>query len=196
MKKFESICVFCGSSEGNDIEILNQATLLGERLAQREIALVYGASKVGVMGKVAKACLDNHGKVIGVIPQFLKKKEVVHLGLNEIITTENMHERKMIMQERSDAFITLPGAFGTMEELFEIITWAQLGLHAKPIGLLNINGFYDDLIAMLENMVRRGFLYMENYELLLVDDNVDRLLTKMENYKPVIKPKWLNPERT
>lgn len=157
MKKFESICVFCGSSEGNDTAIIEQASQLGKTLAEREITLVYGASKLGIMGKVAHAALDHGGKVVGIIPKFLKLKEVVHLGLDEMITTENMHDRKLLMQEKSDAFIALPGGFGTLEELFEIITWSQLGLHHKPIGLLNTSGFYDHLIAMLEEMVRRGF---------------------------------------
>ena len=196
MNQLKSICVFCGSSEGNDGQIIDQATKLGQKLAEKEITLIYGAAKIGIMGKVAKACLDNHGKVIGIIPQFLKKKEVVHLGLTELLTTENMHERKLKMQEISDGFIALPGGFGTFEELFEIITWAQLGLHEKPIGLLNINGFYDHLIAMIEEMVRRGFLKMENLDLLLVENDIDRLIEKMHNYKAPRKPKWLKPERT
>ncbi len=196
MNKIDSICVFCGSSEGNDNAIIEQASQLGKTLAEREITLVYGASKLGIMGKVAQAALDNGGKVLGIIPKFLKMKEVVHLGLDEMITTENMHERKLQMQEKSDAFIALPGGFGTLEELFEIITWSQLGLHHKPIGLLNTNGFYDHLIAMLEEMVRRGFLKMENFELLIVDDNIESLLEKMENFKPDIMAKWLKPGRT
>ena len=196
MNKIDSICVFCGSSEGNDNAIIEQASQLGKTLAEREITLVYGASKLGIMGKVAQAALDNGGKVLGIIPKFLKMKEVVHLGLDEMITTENMHERKLQMQEKSDAFIALPGGFGTLEELFEIITWSQLGLHHKPIGLLNTSGFYDHLIAMLEEMVRRGFLKMENFELLIVDDKIESLLEKMENFKPDIMAKWLKPGRT
>ena len=196
MKEIKKICVFCGSSEGNDITIISKAQELGEIFAKEEIVLVYGASKIGIMGKIAQASLDNHGKVIGVIPEFLKLKEVVHLGLNELITTTNMHERKLKMHELSDGFITLPGGFGTLEELFEIITWAQLGLHQKPIGLLNINGFYDDLISMLETMVSKGFLKMQNLELLIVDDSIESLLNKMRNFKPKQVPKWLKVERT
>ena len=119
------------------------------------------------MGKVAQGVLDNHGKVIGVIPEFLKLKEVVHLGLSQLITTSNMHERKLKMHELSNGFITLPGGYGTFEELFEIMTWAQLGLHQKPIGLLNINGFYDDLIKMLDRMVVNGFLKLRNLDFLI-----------------------------
>lgn len=196
MNSLNSICVFCGSSEGNDTRVIAEALLLGEKLAEQKITLVYGAAKIGIMGKVAQGVMQQKGKVIGVIPEFLKRKEVVHQGVYELITTVNMHERKMKMQELSDGFITLPGGFGTLEELFEIITWSQLGLHQKPIGLLNTGGFYNDLLALLENMVRRGFLKMENYELLLVDDDIDRLLGKMRTFKPIQVPKWLKPERT
>ncbi len=196
MDNLTSVCVFCGSSEGNDIEVIDKALLLGEKLAEQDVTLVYGAAKIGVMGKVAEGALNKKGKVIGVIPDFLKLKEVVHLGLTELVTTENMHERKMKMHELSDGFITLPGGFGTLEELFEIITWSQLGLHQKPIGLLNINGFYDHLLQLLANMVRNGFLKMDNYELLLVDDDVDCLLEKMREFKPVQVPKWLKSDRT
>ena len=196
MKNINNICVFCGSSNGTDQEILKKAELLGKRLAEEKITLVYGGSKLGVMGKVAAGTLDAGGKAIGVIPQFLKSKEVVHTGLSELITTKNMHERKMIMQERSDGFITLPGGFGTLEELFEIITWAQLGLHNKPIGLLNINGFYDDLICLLATMVEKGFLKPDNFELLLVEENVDRLLEKLRYYVPEDFTKKIQSEQT
>jgi len=195
MNILQSICVFCGSSEGNNVEVIDKAFVLGEKLAQQEITLVYGAAKIGVMGKVAEGVISNNGKVIGVIPEFLKLKEVVHLGLTELITTDNMHQRKMKMHDLSDGFITLPGGFGTLEELFEIITWSQLGLHQKPIGLLNINGFYDHLLKLLENMVQNGFLKKENYELLLVDDTIESLLDKMRQFKPTQVPKWLKPER-
>ncbi|MDP2685596.1 MAG: TIGR00730 family Rossman fold protein [Aequorivita sp.] len=196
MNNLEKICVFCGSSDGNDLAITDAAKKLGEIFAERNITLVYGAAKIGVMGTIAKSVLDNKGKVIGIIPNFLKKKEVVHLGLTELITTQNMHERKMKMQEESDGFIALPGGMGTLEELFEIITWLQLGLHQKPIGLLNINGFYNDLVKMLETMVRKGFLSLDNYNLLLVDSNPEQLLKKMEEFKTPQRPKWLNSERT
>ena len=196
MKDIKSITVFCGSSEGNDSKVLQEASVLGRTLAVRDITLVYGAAKIGIMGKVAEAALNNGGQVIGVIPEFLKLKEVVHLGLTELITTENMHERKIKMNDLADAFIALPGGFGTLEELFEIITWAQLGLHQKPIGLLNVNGFYDDLLKLLENMVRKGFLKMNNYEMLLVETSVEGLLEKFRTYKPQPVPKWLKPERT
>ncbi len=196
MRELKSITVFCGSSEGNDNHIISDAIKLGETLAKNQITLVYGAAKIGIMGIIARASLDLHGKVIGVIPEFLKLREVAHLGLHELITTNNMHERKLKMHELSDGFIALPGGFGTLEELFEIITWAQLGLHQKPIGLLNSNGFYDDLINMLERMTMKGLLKFENLSLLIVDDNIDTLLDKMRAFKPKSVPKWLKVERT
>ncbi len=196
MNDIKSIAVFCGSSEGNDLAILDAANELGSYFASNKITLVYGGAKIGVMGTIAKAVLDNHGEVTGVIPEFLKKKEVVHLGLTKLITTKNMHDRKLEMSEISDGFIAMPGGFGTLEELFEIITWGQLGLHQKPIGLLNVNGFYNDLLSFLENMVRKGFLKMDNYEMLLTGSTVSELIEKMENYKPADVPKWLSSDRT
>ncbi|GAB5401476.1 MAG: TIGR00730 family Rossman fold protein [Aureisphaera sp.] len=196
MAQLSKICVFCGSSSGNDSSITDAALQLAHLFVKKDITLVYGAAKIGIMGIIAEAMLKEHGNVIGIIPQFLKKKEVVHLGLTELITTENMHERKLIMQDVSDGFMVLPGGFGTLEECFEIITWLQLGLHSKPIGLLNTNGFYDHLLKLLETMVKRGFLKMENYELLLVDTTADGLLQKMESFKAPQIPKWLKPERT
>ena len=195
MNTLTSVAVFCGSSEGNDTIIISQAIKLGETLAKQNITLIYGASKIGVMGKVAQGVLEHKGKAIGVIPEFLKKKELVHLGLHKLITTKNMHQRKLKMHDLSDGFIALPGGFGTLEELFEIITWAQLGLHQKPIGLLNTNGFYNDLIELLEKMTVKGFLKMENLELLIVDDNIESLLNKMKAFKPMQVPKWLNIDR-
>lgn len=196
MVELNKICVFCGSSEGNDTTIIDVSKQLGKTFAEKNITLVYGAAKIGVMGIIAQSTLDNHGKVIGIIPEFLKLKEVVHLGLTELISTQNMHDRKMQMQEVSDGFIAMPGGLGTLEELFEILTWLQLGLHKKPIGLLNVNHFYDDLLEFLENMVRKGFLSMDNYNLLLVDSSIDSLLKKMSDFKDPKSPKWLNSDRT
>lgn len=196
MSDISNICVFCGSSDGNDLAITDAAERLGTYFAKNGITLVYGAAKIGVMGTLAKATLDHNGRVVGIIPAFLKKKEVVHLGLTELITTENMHERKLKMQEISDGFIALPGGFGTLEELFEIITWLQLGLHSKPIGLLNVNGFYNDLLKLLETMVRKGFLSLENYELLLVGTTVESLIQKMNDFKAPNLPKWLSESRS
>lgn len=196
MNKLNKICVFSGSSEGNDLDVIEAAKALGATFAEQEISLVYGGAKIGLMGHMAQATLDNHGVVIGIIPEFLKKKEVVHLGLTELITVETMHERKLRMLEESDGFIAFPGGMGTFEELFEMLTWLQLGLHEKPIGLLNVNQYYDELLAQLETMVRRGLLKMENFELLLVDTNLANLLVKMESFSAPKIPKWLKPERT
>lgn len=190
------IAVFCASSEGNDQQIQEESYRLGKVLAQKKITLVFGGSKLGLMGRVAAGVLDNNGRAIGVIPDFLKIKEVVHTGLSELIITEDMHGRKLKMQELSEGFIALPGGFGTFEELFEIITWGQLGLHQNPIGLLNVNGFYDDLIEMLKTMVRKELLKKENLEMLLIAGNIEELLEKMYNFKPLPVPKWLNKEQT
>ena len=191
----KSIVVFCGSSDGNDPLVLTHAKQLGQTLANRQIDLVYGGAKIGVMGAVAQSALDTGGKVIGVIPEFLKTKEVCHTGLSELIITKNMHERKLKMHELTDGIITLPGGFGTLEELFEMVTWGQLGLHQYPMGILNTNGFYDSLLEMLEKMVSQGFLKQEHYAQLLVADSVESLLEKMEGYKPLPVPKWIKNDQ-
>ncbi|MFL1896478.1 TIGR00730 family Rossman fold protein [Aquimarina sp. 2-A2] len=196
MRSLKSIAVFCGSSEGNDLKIIDEARALGKQFAQDSITLVYGGAKIGIMGEVASGALEAKGTVIGVIPEFLKQKEVVHHGLSELITVETMHQRKLKIQDLSEGFIALPGGFGTLEELFEIITWGQLGLHQKPIGILNTNGFYNELLQFMEHMVRKGFLKMENYELLVIDASIAGLLQKMKDYTPKRVPKWLKSDRT
>ncbi|GAB5564632.1 MAG: TIGR00730 family Rossman fold protein [Winogradskyella sp.] len=190
----KSISVFCGSSEGNDPEIISTAYQLGEVFAKRDIALVYGAAKIGIMGKVAQGVIDNNGETIGVIPKFLQTKEIVNTELTELIITDNMHDRKVLMYDKSDGFIIIPGGFGTMDEFFEITTWGQLGLHTKPIGILNINGYYDALIEQCKVMVQRGFLKQENLDAVVVDTTIEGLLEKMNNYVPLPAPKWLNKE--
>jgi uncharacterized protein (TIGR00730 family) len=190
-----SISVFCGSSEGNDEHIISQAYLLGVEFAKKDITLVYGAAKIGIMGQVAKGVMDNNGKVIGVIPDFLKMKEVYHPNLTELLVTDNMHERKVIMYEKSDGFMILPGGFGTMDEFFEITTWGQLGLHTKPIGIFNINGFYNDLLELSQTMIKKGFLKQANLDAVVVDDTIEGLLDKMNNYVALPTPKWLKKEQ-
>ena len=138
----KSIVVFCGSSEGNNPKYVQQGYSLGKSLAQQKITLVYGGAKIGVMGSIAKGALEANGKVIGVIPEFLKIREVFHTDLTELIVTKNMHERKLKMHELSDGIVMLPGGYGTLEKFFEMLTWSQLGLHQYPIGILNTNGFY------------------------------------------------------
>jgi uncharacterized protein (TIGR00730 family) len=188
------ITVFCGSSLGTETEYQSQATLLGQTLAKNNIGLVYGGAKIGLMGAVADGALSEGGEVIGVIPEFLQTKEVGHDRLTELIVVDNMHERKTKMHELCDGFIALPGGFGTMEELFEILTWAQLGLHKKPIALLNTNGFYDPLIAMIQTMVDNDFLKELNQEMLLVNDSIDQLLSDMMNYQAPTVGKWIHKE--
>ena len=190
-----SVAVFCGSSEGNDQEIIEQSYLLGKTLAKRKMTLVYGGAKIGIMGQVARGVLEHSGQVLGVIPDFLKKKEVVHPNLTELITTKNMQDRKVIMYEKSDGFIIIPGGFGTMDEFFEITTWGQIGLHTKPIGILNLNGYYNALLSQCKVMVERGFLKQANLEVILVDTTIDGLLEKMENFKTTSQPKWIKKEQ-
>jgi len=192
----DSIAVFCGSSEGNDSDVINAAFQLGEHLATKDISLVYGGAKVGLMGQVADGVLAQNGKAIGVIPDFLKRKEVFHPNITELIIVETMHERKLKMHELSNGFIALPGGYGTLEELFEIITWGQLGLHQKPIGILNAKGFFDSMLQFLDTMVTNGFLKQENRDMLLIEDTPKNLLAKMKAYKPTTVPKWIVKEQT
>lgn len=187
----KNIVVFCGSSSGTESVYEATAYALGKRMAEQQIGLVYGGANVGLMGAVAQGVLDNGGKAIGVLPHFLSAKEIRHNALTEMIMVDTMHQRKAKMDELSDAVITLPGGFGTMEELFEMLTWAQLGLHKKPIGILNVNGFYDDLIALLKNMVTKGLLKPINFDMLIVDETIDGLLKKMQNYQAPDVPKWI-----
>lgn len=192
----KQVVVFCGSSAGIDALYQQEARRLGMILAQRGIGVVYGGARIGLMGAVADGALAHQGKVTGVIPGFLRTKEVAHEGLTELIIVDSMHERKTRMNELSDGIIALPGGFGTFEELFEMLTWAQLGLHQKPIGLLNLNGFYQDLVLMIQKMVDMGFLKEMNQEMLLVADSIEALLTKMENYIAPAVPKWIDDETT
>jgi uncharacterized protein (TIGR00730 family) len=194
--KFKSIVVFCASSPGFDAVWMQKAYGVGEYLASQNITLVYGGGRVGLMGAVADGALVSNGKVVGVIPHFLNSKEIGHTGVTQLIAVENMHERKTKMNELSEAIIALPGGYGTLEEMFEMITWAQLGLHQKPVGLLNINGFYDHLIAFVRNMVEVGLLNKQNQDMLLVAVNIEELIQKMENYIAPNVPKWLNKENS
>ncbi|KYH04952.1 TIGR00730 family Rossman fold protein [Chryseobacterium cucumeris] len=179
----KSITVFCGSSFGTDKIYEEQAFLLGQTLAKENIQLVYGGSETGLMGTIANGALSEKGKVTGVLPRFLQSKEIAHKNLTELIIVETMHERKTKMNELCDGVIVLPGGYGTLEEFFEMITWAQLGLHQKPIGILNIDGFYDDLIQLIQTMVDKGFLKQINSDMVLLSNSIDDLLEKMRNYQ-------------
>lgn len=185
------ITVFCGSSFGTDKVFEEQAYLLGKTLATKTIGLVYGGANVGLMGAIADGALQNGGEVIGVLPYFLQSKEIAHTGLTELILVESMHERKTKMNELCDGVIALPGGFGTLEEFFEMLTWGQLGLHKKPIAILNIDGFYNSLLEMMQTMVNKGLLKDANHKMVLISHSIDELLDKMQNYKAPESGKWI-----
>ncbi|SHF31929.1 TIGR00730 family Rossman fold protein [Chryseobacterium sp. OV279] len=190
----KSITVFCGSSFGTDDIFREQAFLLGETLAKQHIQLIYGGADTGLMGAVADGTLNAGGKVTGILPHFLQSKEIAHKNLTELIIVETMHERKTKMNDLCEGVIVLPGGYGTLEEFFEMITWAQLGLHKKPIGILNIDGFYDDLIKLVQTMVDKGFLKLVNRDMLLISGSIDELLEKMRNYEAPTVGKWISKD--
>lgn len=181
MKK---ICVFCGSSFGNNKSYSDTANLLGNLIAKNNIELVYGGASVGLMGEIASAVLNAGGKVTGVIPKQLIEKEVAHTGLNDLRIVGSMHERKSLMAELSDGFIAMPGGFGTLEEVFEVVAWGQLNFHNKPLGLLNVNGYYNNLIKFLDHSVNENFIKPEHREMILVDNDPEAMLTQLQNYIP------------
>jgi uncharacterized protein (TIGR00730 family) len=178
------LCVFCGSCGGSRELYAEAARQMGEALAARGLGLVYGGGHVGLMGVLADAVLRQGGRVIGVIPQALVDKELAHPGLTELHVVATMHQRKALMADLADGFAALPGAFGTADELFEILSWAQLGLHTKPIGLLNVAGFFDPLRAWLDHTVREGFLRPVHRALLLEADDPERLFDLLEQFRP------------
>ncbi len=194
--RLASICVFCGSSSGRKPEYAAAAGQLGALLAQRGIRLVYGGGNVGLMGVIADAALAAGGQVIGVIPEHLMAKELGHLGLTKLKIVGSMHERKALMADFSDAFIALPGGIGTFEELLEILTWGQLGLHAKPCGLLDVCGYYAPLREMLATAADEGFLRPEHERLLVCSSDPAELLDLMIRYTPPNLPKWIDRDET
>lgn len=183
MPSLNSIAVFCGSSSGQNPAYISHAEALGMLMASKGISLVYGGSKRGVMGAVAQACLSAGGKVIGVIPDFLGNREIAHPNLTELITVKTMHERKMIMHKKSDALIALPGGFGTLEELFEMVTWSQLGIHKKPMGVLNVDGYYDDIEHFIKKAIKQKLIQAKNDRLIAFEAQVKPLLAKLETYQ-------------
>jgi len=185
------ICVFCGSSPGKSPEFESSARRVGQTLAERKIALVYGGGRVGLMGAVADGTLQHGGEVIGVIPRVLATKELAHPGLTELRIVESMHERKALMASLSGGFIALPGGYGTFEEFFEIITWAQLGLHQKPCGVLNVAGYFDPLLALAQHGIEAGFVSEQHRCLIQHDADLAQLLAKFEAYTPPPLPKWI-----
>jgi uncharacterized protein (TIGR00730 family) len=192
----KSVAVYCGSSSGNKEEYTQQAQAMGRELARRGLTLVYGGCCVGLMGVIADAVLAEGGRVIGVIPQFLADKEVAHRNCTELHVVETMHQRKLLMADLADGFVAMPGGFGTLEELFEVLTWGQLGLHGKPVGLLNTLGFYDALLSLLDHMSAEAFLRSENRQQVLQNTDAAALLDAMTSYQPTRLEKWLTPETT
>jgi len=192
----ERVCVFCGSSPGARPEYGEAAEALGRALVEAGLGLVYGGASVGLMGWIADTVLAGSGEVIGVIPESMAKKEIAHGGLSDLRVVGSMHERKAMMADLASGFIALPGGLGTFEELFEILTWAQLGMHKKPIGLLNVGGYYDPLLMMLDRAVGQQFVRPEHHGLLLVSTDPEALLAAMNAYKPAAREKWINAEET
>ncbi len=190
-RSFRRLCVFCGSSVGDVPAYLEAARDLGRRLATRGVGVVYGGAKVGLMGALADAALEAGGEVYGVIPEKLRGLEVAHEGLTELFVVDSMHARKATMATLSDGFIALPGGFGTLEEVFEVTTWTQLNYHEKPIGMLDVNGYYAGLQAFVEHAVRVGFVRPIHRELMLFDDDPDQLLARMASVEIPKLPKWI-----
>ena len=193
---FKSICVFCGSSFGSRPIYLETAQNVGRILAERGIQLVYGGGCVGLMGAMADTALQHGGRVIGVIPESLVAKEVAHKGLPDLRVVESMHERKALMAGLSDAFIALPGGFGTYEEFCEVLTWGQLGLHRKPFGLLNVAGFYDPLLALFDHAVAEEFIRPVHRDLVTVETDFEKLLERLANFQPPAIAKWIERSET
>ena len=187
----KQVCIFCGSYKGSQPIYMTAAHDMGKGLAQRDLGLVYGGGRVGLMGAVADGTLAGGGKVIGIIPQSLVDRELAHTGLSELRVVGSMHTRKAIMAEIADAFIAMPGGFGTLDELFEIITWAQLGFHHKPIALLNVGGYFDPMLTFIEHMATEGFIKPEHRNAMLVKNTVDDLLDTLLTYQPPALEKWI-----
>jgi uncharacterized protein (TIGR00730 family) len=191
----KAVCVYCGSNAGSRPSYAARAAALGTRLAQEKLALVYGGGNVGLMGIVADAALAAGGEVIGVIPAQLVDWEVAHSGLSRLEVVANMHERKARMFDLSDAFVALPGGFGTLDEMFEMLTWRQLGLGDKPCAFLDVDDFYDPLVAMLDRMVDERFLHADQRHDLWHGDDIDALFAWMRGYRPARAPQWLDETR-
>jgi uncharacterized protein (TIGR00730 family) len=190
------ICVYCGSSPGNQPIYREMAEAMGGLLARRGIGLVYGGGNVGLMGIVADAALAGGGEVIGVIPGALADREVAHAGVTDLRVVDSMHTRKALMAELSDAFIAMPGGVGTFEEFFEAVTWTQLGVHRKPCGLLNVGGFYTPLAAFIDQAVTEGFIKPIHRAMIVVDDDPERLLNSLATVKLPDVPKWIRKDET
>ncbi len=196
MSEISSICVYCASSSGTNSAIIETTRSLATLLADEGINLVYGGGAVGLMGLMADTVLESGGTVTGIIPTDLFPREVGHQGCTELIEVHSMHQRKMLMFERSDAFIALPGGLGTMEELTEMTTWAQIGIHTKPIGVLNVDGYWDPFFSLLDRAIADGLLKQENRNLLIEADGPTEMLEALRNYVPIVETKWLDLDQT
>jgi hypothetical protein len=190
--QLSSVAVYCGSNSGFDPAYAQAATSLGRTLAERGISLVFGGGDVGLMGVVASAVLDNGGEAHGVITESLRAKEIARGGLTSLRVVETMHERKAAMADAADAFIMLPGGFGTFDEFFEVLTWTQLGIHAKPCGILDTAGFFAPLRAMIDGAVTAGFVHPAHRDMVIIDDDPARLLDRLAAWTPVTVSKWLD----
>jgi uncharacterized protein (TIGR00730 family) len=192
----KSVCVFAGSNSGTRDEYLAAARELGRVIARRGALLAYGGARVGLMGALADAALGEGGRVVGVMPQALVAKEVAHRGLTELKVVNSMHERKAMMAELADGFVALPGGWGTLEEFFEVLTWGQLGLHQKPCGLLNVEGYFDGLLAFVDHSIGEGFVRREYRPMICVADSPAALLDAMAAYEPPVVQKWIEKAQT
>lgn len=196
MQDIKKVCIFCGSSPGRRPDYLEAARAMGEELARRGLGLVYGGSALGMMGAVANAVLEGGAEAVGVIPKALATKEKAHFGLSELHVVRSMHERKAMMADLSDAFVAMPGGMGTLEELCEIITWAQLGIHTRPIGLLNVAGYFDGLVRFIDHMVAEEYLPAHHRALLCVEATPQALLDAMLRAPTPAGPMWLGPDES
>lgn len=189
------IAVFCASAKGSE-GYIEKAYEVGKILAEKGYEIVYGGASIGSMGALAQGAIEHGGKVIGVLPHFLSKREIAQLDLDQLIMVDSMHERKLKMNELSDGSITLPGGFGTLEEFFEIVTWGQLGLHTKPSAILNVNGYYDHLLAQIKHMNKERLLKDKYLDMLIIENEIEVLLEKMESYQHPEIEKWLKEDKT
>lgn len=196
MTTLKRLCVYCGSSPGRLKAYTDHARKLADALVERDIALVYGGAGVGIMGVIADRVMERGGEAIGVIPEALVEKEVAHFNLSELHVTASMHERKTLMAELADGFIAFPGGLGTLEELFEILTWAQLGFHHKPCGLLNVEGYFDALTQFLEHAVAEQFVKAAHHDMLIVDSDPAVMLDRFASYRPPALERWVDASQT
>ncbi len=187
-----SLCVYCGSSPGADAAYTTAAASLGSLLARQDIRVVYGGGRVGLMGVLADAAIAEGGRVVGVITRALLAKEVAHRGLQQLVVVDTMHERKAAMSDMADGFVMLPGGFGTLDEFFEAVTWTQLGVHSKPCGILDVNGFFTPLLDLLDEAVRQRFIRIEHRQMLIIESTPDLLLGRFDSWRPTVAEKWLD----